>query len=351
MIISRTPYRISFFGGGTDYPAWYRQYGGRVLSVTINKYCYLTCRYLPPFFQHKYRIVWSRIDQGSHIEEITHPSAREVIKYSGIKQGLEIHHDGDLPARSGMGSSSSFTVGLLNALYGLQGKLASKKELAMESIDIEQNLIGEVVGSQDQVAAAYGGFNKIEFHQNNEIKVLPVPIETKRLRSLESCLMLFFTGLQRTAAGIANSYVVDINSRKKQLDALDYLVDNGLDVLCGEKDLRCFGELLHEGWRVKKSLSEVVSNDQIDAIYQRARNAGAIGGKIAGAGAGGFLLLFVPPQHQLKVREALDELICVPFNFDFSGSQIIYLDHQERYLEEEVYFSSGKLAPFQDIST
>ena len=349
MIISRTPYRISFFGGGTDYPAWYRQYGGRVMSVTIDKFCYLTCRYLPPFFEHKYRVVWSKIDQGCDIDAITHPAAREIIRYLNIDRGLEIHHDGDLPARSGMGSSSSFTVGLLNALYGLQGKLISKKDLASESIHIEQDIIGEVVGSQDQVAAAFGGFNKIEFHKNNEITVLPIPVEPAKLAQLNSNLMLFFTGLQRTAAGIANSYVANIDTRKKQLEALDHLVDEGVEVISSGRSLDDFGRILHEGWLIKKGLSDLISNDHINEIYTRALEAGAVGGKIAGAGAGGFLVLYVPLKHQEAVRQALNELIYVPFKFDFSGSQIIYYDHQTQYLEEEAHFSSGAIAPFQNV--
>ena len=215
MVISRTPFRISFFGGGTDYPIWYRDHGGTVLGTTIDKYCYLTCRYLPPFFKHRIRLVYSRIENCRSVDDIVHPAVREVLRFSGIERGMEIHHDGDLPARSGMGSSSSFTVGLLHALYALQGQMPSKRQLALESIRIEQELIKETVGSQDQVLAAFGGLNHVVFAQNGEISVRPVTVSADRLKELNSHLMLFYSGIERTASDIAESYITDLNGKEE----------------------------------------------------------------------------------------------------------------------------------------
>src|ERR1017187_234042 len=213
MIISRTPYRVSFFGGGTDYPAWYRQHGGAVLAATINKYCYLTCRYLPPFLEHRIRVVYSKIELCHTVEEITHPSVRETLRYLKIERGIEIHHGGDLPGRSGMGSSSAFTVGLLHALYALKGRVIGKKQLAEESIHLEQNVLKETVGSQDQVCAAYGGLNKISFLQNGDFSVQPMTLARERLEELNSHLMLFYTGIKRTASDVASSYAAGMEER------------------------------------------------------------------------------------------------------------------------------------------
>jgi D-glycero-alpha-D-manno-heptose-7-phosphate kinase len=335
MIISRTPFRISFFGGGTDYPAWYRQHGGAVLAATIDKYCYLTCRYLPPFFEHKYRVVWSKIDTAQTIDDIQHLAVRGILRHFNFERGLEIHHDGDLPARSGMGSSSAFTVGLLNALHALQGQMFSKHQLATESIYVEQELLQEVVGSQDQVCAAYGGLNHILFLPNNEISVCPVTVSRERVYELESHLMMFYTGIKRTAANIAESYVTNINDRKRQLRILKDMVEEALAILGNRQDLRPFGELLHESWEFKRSLSAKVSNSEIDEIYTAALKEGALGGKLTGAGGGGFMLLFVPPEYQERVRQRLSQLIYVPFKFEFSGTQIIFFDPEEDYAAAE----------------
>ncbi|MCB0060524.1 MAG: GHMP kinase, partial [Caldilineaceae bacterium] len=305
MIISRTPYRISFFGGGTDYPGWYRQHGGAVLSTTINKYCYLTCRYLPPFFEHKFRVVWSKIELGQSLEEIEHPAVRAVLRHLAVARGVELHHDGDLPARSGMGSSSAFTVGLLHALYGLLGQMRSKAELAKEGIYVEQELLQETVGSQDQIAAEYGGLNHITFLPNGEFSVRPLILSPERVCELESHLLLFYTGIRRTAASVAQSYVTKIEAQRRQLRIMKDMVDEGLSIISSGQSLTAFGELLHEGWLVKQSLSAQVSNPEIDGLYATARAAGAIGGKITGAGGGGFLLLFAPPETHLQIKQAL----------------------------------------------
>ncbi len=335
MIISRTPFRISFFGGGTDYPEWYLKHGGAVLSTTIDKYCYLTCRFLPPFFEHKYRVVYSAIESVSSIDEIKHPSVRACLKYLNIDRGVEIHHDGDLPARSGMGSSSSFTVGLLNALHALQGRMPSKNDLALQAIHVEQNLLQECVGSQDQAGAAYGGLNHITFDTSGDINTRPVIASPARINELNDHLMLFYTCIKRTAANIAKSYTEDMEAKRRQLHIMKDLVDEGIGTLVGQGDIRQFGELLHEGWKAKRSLSNKVSNDQVDQVYARARKAGAIGGKINGAGGGGFLMLFVPPERQKMVRAALGNLIQVPFKFDRNGSQIIFYDMEQDYSHAE----------------
>ncbi len=350
MIISRTPFRISFFGGGTDYPAWYRQHGGAVLATTIDKYCYLTCRYLPPFFEHRFRLVYSKMENCKTVDEIEHSAVRAVLRYLKIDRGLEIHHDADLPARSGMGSSSAFTVGLLHALHALTGHMRSKHQLAMESIEVEQEILKETVGSQDQVSAAYGGFNHVTFFPNGEISVRPMTIARERVQELNAHLMLFYTGIKRTASSIAESYVNEIDGKKRQLRLMRQLVDESVAILNSGQDLTAFGELLHEAWQAKRSLSAKVSNSQVDDLYNRALSAGAVGGKLTGAGGGGFLLLFVPPDRQPQVREKLSNLIYVPFQFEYSGSQIIFYDPQEDYAEEEKARASQTVPAFRELN-
>ncbi|MCP4674616.1 MAG: kinase [Deltaproteobacteria bacterium] len=350
MIISRTPYRISFLGGGTDYPEWYLKHGGAVLATTIDKYCYLSCRYLPPFFEHKYRLVYSIVENCKTVDEIKHPAIRGIMKYMNVNRGVEIHHDGDLPARSGMGSSSSFTVGLLNAFYALMGLMPSKHDLATQAIFVEQEELKETVGSQDQVMAAYGGFNHVTFDKSGHISCRPVTIAPERIRELDSNLMLFYTCIKRTAANVAKSYTEDIDGKKRQLRVMKDLVEEGLAALTGGQDLNGFGELLHETWKMKRSLSSVVSNPTVDALYETARNAGAIGGKLTGAGGGGFLLLFVPPNCQKKVKEVLSNLIHVPFKFETSGSQIIFYDQETDYIKEERNRDVNKPVLFTELN-
>lgn len=331
MVISRTPYRISFFGGGTDYAAWYREHGGAVLGTTINKYCYISCRYLPPFFEHRFRIVYSKTEDRARVEDIKHAAVRETLKYLKIDRGLEIHHDGDLPARSGMGSSSSFTIGLLHALHALEGRLPSRRQLAEEGIAIERDKLEETVGSQDQVLAAHGGFNHVTFLPSGEVAVRPITLPRERLQEVESHLMLFFTGISRTASTIASSFVHRLNDRRRELRILKDMVDESLDILASRRPITGFGELLHEAWEAKRGLSPYVSSPQVDEIYATARAAGAIGGKLVGAGGGGFMLLFAAPERQQAVRAALGPLVRVPFAFESSGSQIIFVDRQEEY--------------------
>jgi len=348
VIISRTPYRISFFGGGTDYPAWYRQHGGAVLATSIDKYCYLSARFLPPFFEHKIRVVYSKIENCHDLEEIQHPAVREVLRFLGFDRGVEIHHDGDLPARSGIGSSSSFCVGLLHALYALAGRMPSKHQLADEAIRIEQEILRETVGSQDQVISAHGGFNHIVFSKGGDVSVRPVTITQARLRELESHLCLFFTGIKRTSSDVAKSYAADLDSRKRQLRIMKDLVDEALGVLNGGGELAAFGELLHEAWIAKRALSPEVSNGEVDEIYASAQSCGALGGKLLGAGGGGFLLLFARPDAHAALKQKLAGLIHVPFHFETGGSQIIFYDPETEYLAEERARENGRPRIFRD---
>lgn len=324
MIVTRTPFRISFFGGGTDYPTWYQQHGGVVLATTIDKYCYISCRHLPPFFEHKHRIVYSKIENVRSIAEIEHPAVRAVLNWARCEKGLEIHHDGDLPARSGLGSSSSFTVGLVNALYALEGKYISKEELASQAIHIEQKVIGENVGSQDQISAAFGGFNRIEFSQNDTFQVSPIILNRERLAELQGSLMLCFTGFSRFASEIAKSKIDNMGKRQDELHKMKTMVDTAIDILQDPNTpIDEFGRLLDQSWRYKRSLSDKVSTPEIDQIYEEALKAGATGGKILGAGGGGFMLLFVKPEFQGKVRNQLSRLTHVPFAFENSGSRVV----------------------------
>jgi D-glycero-alpha-D-manno-heptose-7-phosphate kinase len=350
MIISRTPFRISFFGGGTDYPEWYRQHGGAVLATTIDKYCYINCRYLPPFFEHRICIVYSKVEHCQTVDEIAHPAVREALRYLDIQRGVEIHHDADIPARSGIGSSSAFTVGLLNALHALKGQMVSKHRLAMESVHLEQDILKETVGSQDQVLAAYGGFNHILFHQNGEITVTPITVGADRIKELAAHLMLFYTGIKRTASNITGSFVNGIDDRRRQLRIMKDIVDESISIVSSDRDILEFGNLLHEGWQAKRSLSASISNSDVDALYDAARAAGAIGGKLIGAGGGGFFLLFVSPSKQRVVRERLNTLIHVPFKFDFSGSQIIFCDREEDYTAEERARAAQSIRPFRELT-
>ena len=351
MIISRTPFRISFFGGGTDYPAWYQKHGGSVLATAINKYCYISCRYLPPFFEHRIRVVYSKIEDCQTIDDIKHPAVREVLRYLNMERGVEIHHDGDLPARSGMGSSSAFTVGLLNALYALKGYMPGTEELATESIYIEQERLREAVGSQDQVMATYGGFNHIAFPRDGgKISVKPMTLSPERIKELNTRLMLFYTGIKRTASNIAESYITNIDKKEHQLRIMRDMVNEGISILNDGQDITRFGKLLHESWKTKRSLSSRVSNSQVEQIYEEAMSAGAIGGKLIGAGGGGFLLLFVHPPDQSKVREKLNNLICVPFEFESSGSQIIFFDPEVDYSSEEKARTNQSLQAFRELS-
>jgi D-glycero-alpha-D-manno-heptose-7-phosphate kinase len=329
MIISRTPFRISLFGGGTDYPVWCREHGGAVLATTINKYCYLTCRWLPPFFDYASRIVWSMIELVSDASEIKHPAVREILQFLNVTHGIELHHNGDLPARTGLGSSSSFTVGLLHALYGLRGTMPGKMQLALDAIHVEQERLKEHVGSQDQIITAFGGLNRIDFLRDGTFRVSPVILNEDRLALLQDHLMLFFTGFSRTASEIAAAQIRVTTQKVQELGRMQEMVDEAIEILQGPDDLTAIGQLLDEGWQLKRRLTEKVSTPQIDAMYETALRAGAIGGKLLGAGGGGFLLLFVRPQEQAAVKEALGGLLHVPFRFEQEGSRILFYEPEQ----------------------
>ena len=324
MIISRTPFRLSLFGGGTDYPQWYRQHGGAVLGTTINKYCYITIRELPPFFEHRHRIVYSRIELVKEVDQIIHPSVRAVLKEHPMPNGIEIHHDGDLPARSGLGSSSSFTVGLLNALFALKGQMSTKRKLADETIRIEQEVIGEAVGSQDQIWAAYGGLGRINFQTDGSHEVEPVILTDARKRELEDSLLLCFTGISRFSVEVAKDKIANLDAKANQLHTMRQMVDEAEAILRSQtRSLAEIGRLLHQSWMLKRELAGSITTSVIDEIYDGAMSAGALGGKVLGAGGGGFMAFFVSPAKRAKVTERLSKLIQVPFKIGSPGSRVI----------------------------
>ena len=330
MIISRTPFRMSLFGGGTDYPDWYLENGGMVLGATIDKYCYLSVRYLPPFFEHKHRVVWSEIELVNNIDEIRHPAVKAILEEMKFIRGLEISYNADLPARSGLGSSSAFTVGLINALTALRGKMISKKALAQNAIRIEQEVIGEAVGSQDQIWAAYGGLNKIEFHKDGKFSVSPIIMGQQNYSSLESSLMLFFTGFSRVAPLIAQKKIDNFRNKEEELNMLSTLASSAASSLQDKNyDIKKIGELIHEAWILKRELAEGVTTKEIDEIYKEGLLAGALGGKILGAGGGGFILFVVPPENQANLQKRLSKLVHVKFNFDSVGSNIVVFEPED----------------------
>ena len=328
MIISKTPFRMSLFGGGTDYPDWYERNGGSVIGATIDKYCYISVRYLPPFFEHKHRIVWSNIELINEIEEIRHPAVRAILNKMKFEQGLEIIYNADLPARSGLGSSSSFSVGLLNALNALQGRMISKDDLAKEAIHIEQDIMKEAVGSQDQIWASHGGLNQIDFFRDGRFEVSPLILTTKNRKSFESSLMLFFTGFSRTASEVAKKQIEVTPQKDKELNTMMEISREGIKCLTNSKvSLDEFGKLLNEQWEIKRNLTDKISNKHINEIYEAGISAGALGGKLLGAGGGGFMLFYVPKNKQEKVKTALKKKLFVPFRFEYTGSKIIYYSH------------------------
>lgn len=323
MIITKTPFRVSFFGGGTDYPTWFEKHGGSFLSMSIDKYCYLSVRNLPPFFEHKHRLVYSIVENVSTTKEFKHPIVREVLGWKGCEGGLEIHHDGDLPARSGVGSSSSFTVGLLHALAGLRGQISYKRGLADEAIFVEQALLSETVGIQDQIAAAFGGINCVTISRNGDYSVNPVLASSDLLAEFESHLVLCFTGISRYASEIAAQKVASFQEKESVLFSMQSLVAEGMRLLCNGC-FQEFGELLDHSWHLKRSISPVISGTEIDKLYYAAIQSGAWGGKLLGAGGGGFMLLVVPPESQKCLRERFPNTVFVPIKTDWSGSQVAF---------------------------
>lgn len=332
MITTRTPLRISFFGGGTDYPSWYREHGGSVLSTTINKSSYINCRWLPPFFEYHSRISYSKVETVKHNSDIQHPSVRACLQRMNIDDGIEIHHIADLPARAGLGTSSAFTVGMLLALYGLKNQMRDKRSLVEEAIYVEQELLCEAVGAQDQVSAAYGGFNRINFQPSGEIEVHRIFASTERLVELEQHLALYFTGFSRIASEIAQEQIRVTPQKCRELEMMSMLVNEAESILrTPHRSLDEFGKLLHEGWMIKRSLTEKITTASIDDIYSAGLKAGALGGKLLGAGGGGFMLFYVSPDRRQELRQALKKLLCIPFAFSSRGSEVVVYEPEEVY--------------------
>lgn len=332
MIISKTPYRLSFFGGGTDYVPWYRENGGLIIASAIAKHCYISIRSLPPFFEHKTRAVYSKIEMVKDHAEIQHPSIQQCLKFMKIDNGLEIHYDGDLPSRSGIGSSSSFTVGFLNALHALRFELATNRRLADEAIDVEHNWIKEDVGIQDQIMAAYGGLQVIEMGPGESYRVSPLILPPDYLKALEDHVMLAFTGISRYSVQFASEQIKNIVSGQSssQLAEIHALAKAALELFTKNESFEKLGSLLNESWQLKRRLTQTVSNAHIDDIYQTARRHGAFGGKLMGAGGGGFILLMAPPHKHAAIREALGQIkVWVPYKIDPQGSQILLHNDRE----------------------
>ena len=324
MIITRSPYRISFFGGGTDYHTWYEEHGGEVLSTSINHYNYISCRYLPPFHpEYKNRIAWRILEYPNSIEEVQHNAIRGALKYYDVKRGVELSNQCDLPARSGLGSSSTFSAALIMAIKALKGKMISKEDLALETINLERNVLKENVGIQDQIATVYGGLNHIIINQAGEFKVEPIIINEKRKQHFNDHLLLFFTGVSRTSSEVCKKQIDSAKNNTKQLTRMQEMVSDAIQILTGGR-LEDFGELLHESWMLKRSLTDNISTSYIDEIYKTAVQNGATGGKVLGAGGGGFMLFFAKPEYHSRIKDSLKSFINVPFKLENNGTQIIH---------------------------
>lgn len=322
MIITQTPFRMSFFGGGTDFPDFYREHGGAVISTTFDKYCYVNVRHLPRFFDYSTELSYARTERVKRVEDIEHPAIREAMKHLDMHE-IRLTYEADLPARSGLGTSSSFAVGMLNAFYALKGKYADKRKLADDAIFLERVLCNESGGVQDQIAASFGGMNRINFNAEG-YTVNPVIISPERKKLLNRNLMLFFTGFSRFSSDIQVAAEKNLKNKQSQLLEMLSLVDDAEKVLTSKTDLEEFGRLLDYTWRLKRGITDKVSTDSIDAVYSKALQAGATGGKLLGAGGGGFLLFYVDPDKQENVRKALENLLYVPFEFENGGTRVIH---------------------------
>ena len=324
MIITKTPFRMSFFGGGTDLEEYFKINGGAVISTTIDKFCYVNVRHLPPFFDYSTELSYAKMERVNHVEEIEHPLIRNAMKMLDMHE-IRLTYEADLPARSGLGTSSSFAVGMLMAFYALKGKYADKKKLADESIYLERVLCDEAGGWQDQIAASYGGFNRINFNKDG-YEVHPIIISPERKQQLNDNLMMFFTGFTRFSSEVqkVNSETT-MEEKKAKLDKMYKMVDKAEKILTDSKsDLDDFGRLLDESWKLKKQTGKGVSTSAIDKLYDKGIKAGALGGKLLGAGGGGFLVFYVQPENQKKVLKAMKDLLYIPFEFDNNGATIIH---------------------------
>lgn len=334
MIITQTPFRMSFFGGGTDFAGFYNEHGGAVLSTTFDKYCYVTVRHLPKFFEYKTHLTYSKEEKVNSIDEINHPAIRNAMKMLDIHE-LRLVYDSDLPARSGLGTSSSFAVGMLEAFYALKGKYADKRKLADDAIYLERVLCNEAGGIQDQIAASFGGLNRINFSAGG-YEVKPVIIKTERKKELNSHLMLFFTGFSRFSSDIQKGTEKSMKNKTAQLLEMYRLVDEAEKILTDKNvSLDEFGKLLDYTWQLKRGISSGISTDSIDLQYEAAKKAGALGGKLLGAGGGGFLLFYVPLEKQQAVRESLKGQMYVPFQFENTGTKIIHYEPEDFWKREE----------------
>ena len=321
-LLIKSPYRISFFGGGTDFPEFFNEHPSSVLSTSIDKYCRVSCRKLPPFFDHKYRFVYSKIECVNSRDEIQHPSIKATLEYLNILDGLEIQHFGDLPARSGIGSSSAFTSAIVKAILSLYEKEISKQELAELTIHIEREINKEAVGMQDQIAVTHGGFNEIKFSNNNFL-VREVNVHKEKLKELENSLLLFFTGTQRNSEYITKEHIKGLEKNKLSLKLISSIADHGIRSLESEENIEEFGRLLDETWQIKRNLTSGLTNQTLDEIYTAALEEGAYGGKLLGAGGGGFILFAISPQKKERLLKRLSRLVHVPFKFENSGTSIM----------------------------
>ncbi len=324
MIITKTPFRMSFFGGGTDMENFFRAYGGAVLSTTFDKYCYVTVRHLPRFFDYSTELAYSKIERVTNVEAINHPAVRNAMKMLDMHE-IRLTYEADLPARSGLGTSSSFAVGMLNAFHCLKGKYADKKKLADQAIYLERELCGEAGGWQDQIAAAYGGMNRIEFNKDGTYDVRPIIIHPERKQQLNDNLLMFFTGFTRFSSDMQKANQAGYNEKIKQLQQMYDLVDEAEAVLEDKhSDLDDFGRLLNKTWRLKRQTGGAITTNSIDALYEKGIEAGALGGKLLGAGGGGFLVFYVRSGMKESVIKAMKDLLYVPFKFEDGGTQVIH---------------------------
>jgi D-glycero-alpha-D-manno-heptose-7-phosphate kinase len=338
MIITKTPFRMSFFGGGTDMESFFKIHGGAVLSTTFDKYCYVNVRHLPPFFDYRTELSYSKTERVTSVEEIQHPAIRNAMKMLDMHE-IRLTYEADLPARSGLGTSSSFAVGMLSAFYALKGKYAEKKKLADEAIYLERVLCGEAGGWQDQIAASYGGFNRINFNKDGTYDVLPIIISPERKKQLDHNLMMFFTGFTRFSSDVQKANAASPETQeakeKRLLEMLE-LVGDAEDVLTNKKrDLDDFGRLLDHTWKLKRQTGSAVSTSNIDALYQRGIEAGALGGKLLGAGGGGFLVFYVQPEKREALKAAMHDLLYVPFHFEDGGSRVLYYSPEDYGIKED----------------
>ncbi len=333
MIITKTPFRMSFFGGGTDMEDYFREHNGAVLSTTFDKYCYVIVRHLPRFFDYKTHITYSQMEYVSNVDEIRHPAIRNAMKMLDMHE-IRLVYDSDLPARSGLGTSSSFAVGMLNAFYALKGKYVDKRKLADDAIYLERKMCGEAGGWQDQIAASFGGLNRIDFNAEG-YKVSPVIINPSRKKKLDENLMMFFTGFTRFSADIQQQVKLERKDKMQQLTEMYHLVDEAERILVNKQaDLSEFGKLLDYGWQLKRQTGNKISTDLIDGLYQKGIKAGALGGKLLGAGGGGFLVFYVEPERQQSVRDALSELLYIPIEFETEGTKIIHYSAESYEMSE-----------------